>query len=64
MLIYMQEYIPITLVQVASILLGVGVFLLWCGLFGILSYFESLNVSNYNAIYALECDGIWENVHT
>ena len=47
---HMQEYIPIRLVQVASMLLGVGVFLLWCGLFGLLSYFESLNVSNFDSV--------------
>lgn len=44
-----QEYIPIMLVQVSSIMLGIGVLLLWCGLFGILSYFESLNVSSFVA---------------
>ncbi|XP_065902091.1 mucolipin-3-like isoform X2 [Dysidea avara] len=39
-----QQYISITIVEVICILLGVGVFLLWCGMFGILCYFESLNV--------------------
>lgn len=47
-LLQIQEYIPIKLVQVSCVLLGLGVLLLWCGLFGILSYFESLNVSDFN----------------
>ena len=46
-IVHIQEYIPIELVQVSCVLLGLGVLLLWCGLFGILSYFESLNVSGF-----------------
>ena len=47
---YLQGSISVKLIEDVSILLGIGVFLLWCGLFGFLKYFESLNVS---AIYTL-----------
>ena len=46
--VHIQEYISIELVQVSCVLLGLGVLLLWCGLFGILSYYESLNISDFN----------------
>ncbi|XP_065902044.1 mucolipin-3-like isoform X2 [Dysidea avara] len=39
-----QETINIDLLEAISILLGIGILLLWCGLFGLLKYFESLNV--------------------
>ncbi|XP_065902181.1 mucolipin-3-like [Dysidea avara] len=39
-----KENIVIELVEVVRILLGIGILLLWCGLFGFLKYFESLNV--------------------
>ena len=45
-----------------GILLAVGVFLLWCGLFGFLNYFESLNVSVI--ILYLECLGGHPVFHT
>ena len=39
------EEISIPLVECVRILLGIGVFLLWCGLFGLLPRFDSVNVS-------------------
>ncbi|XP_065903014.1 mucolipin-3-like [Dysidea avara] len=39
-----KETISFHLIEAVSIILGSGMFLLWCGLFGFLKYFESLNV--------------------
>ena len=41
----LQNLINIEVVESISILFGIGNILLWCGLFGLLKYFESLNVS-------------------
>ena len=55
---YVKESISLKLIEEVSILLGIGVFLLWCGLFGFLKYFESLNVSKIclvNNLYHMLC---------
>ncbi|XP_065902040.1 mucolipin-3-like isoform X2 [Dysidea avara] len=39
-----KRYISFPLIEADSILLACGVFMLWCGLFGFLKYFETLNV--------------------
>ncbi|XP_065902052.1 mucolipin-3-like [Dysidea avara] len=41
---YNKSPINIEVLESISILFGIGNILLWCGLFGILKYFESLNV--------------------
>ena len=41
----LKDEINLNLIEVASLLLGIGVFLLWCGLFAYLQYFETLSVS-------------------
>jgi len=42
---YLQNPINLEVIESISILFGIGNLLLWCGLFGLLKYFESLNVS-------------------
>ena len=40
----LKEHISLSLIESVTVLFGFGVFLLYCGLFGFLRYFESLNV--------------------
>lgn len=44
--IYVFDYqISVELFEAIGVLMGIGILLLWCGLFGLLKHFESLHVS-------------------
>ena len=43
---FSQDTIDVGLVETVRMLLGIGVLLLWCSLFGLVKYYEPFNVSN------------------